>query len=71
LEYKEIKCVRVQVGFAEVGWKKKFGIVTTGEEPERLLEHFLPLSSFALNHRRLSTVLFFVLFFCEKKKQMK
>jgi hypothetical protein len=47
--------------------QNKFGIVTTGEEPGRLLEQFLPLSSFALNHRRLSTVLFFVLFFCEKK----
>lgn len=49
----------VSVGFAEVGWKQKFGI--TGEEPGRLLEHFLPLSSFALNHRRLSTVLFYFL----------
>jgi hypothetical protein len=62
LEYKEMKCVRV-------GWLCRSGMETkipakiciTGEEPGRLLEHFLPLSSFALNHRRLSTVLFYFL----------
>jgi hypothetical protein len=70
LEYKEMKCVRV-------GWLCRGGMETkfcmTGEELGRLLEYFLPLSSFALNHRRLSTVLFFVFcfFLREKTNEMK
>jgi hypothetical protein len=73
LEYKEMKCVRVG-WLCRGGMETKFGIVTTGEEPGRLLEHFLPLSSFALNHRRLSTVLFLVfcfIFLREKTNEMK